>query len=272
MAIFCYDPAPQNERPVLLLHGLGADGRSWGFQMPALIEAGFRPLAPDLPGFGRSPVSQDHWDIPSITAQVVDWLTCEVRTPLPVVGISMGGAIALQMALTRADVASRLVLVNTFACLRPRNARSLAYLMRRFVLAMVRGSASQAEMVAYHLFPNPDQIELRQAITRLILESDPRAYRMAMRALALFDARKDLGQVHVPTLVITAALDTTVPRAVQDELAREIPAARQVIIPEARHAVVADQPERFNVVLLAFLQSPVQPVGESRWIETPRAG
>ncbi len=272
MAVFCYDPAPQNERPVLLLHGLGADGRSWGFQMPALIEAGFRPLAPDLPGFGRSPVSQRQWEIPSITTQVIDWLEGEISKPLPVVGISMGGAIALQMALTRPDMASQLVLVNTFACLRPRTARSLAYLMRRFVLATVRGSASQAGMVANHLFPNPDQIELRQAITRLILESDPKVYRTAMRALALFDARKDLGKVHVPTLVITGALDTTVPREVQDELACKIPGARQVIIPEARHAAVADQSGRFNAVLLAFLQSVDQPMGEPRWIGTPQFG
>lgn len=251
--IHCYDPVPRNNRPVLLLHGLGADGRSWGYQFPALAEAGFRPLAPDLPGFGRSPAGQTRWDIPAITNQMMDWMESQFQFPLAVVGISMGGAIALQMALARPEWVSRLVLVNTFACLRPRNPRSLVYLLKRFILSILRGSASQAEIVAFHLFPNPDQAELRQAIVLLIRESDPRSYCTAMLALARFDVRKRLAEVRVPTLVITAALDTTVSPEIQNELALGIAGAQQVIIPEARHAVIADQPERFNAALLSFL-------------------
>jgi 3-oxoadipate enol-lactonase len=254
MVIHWYDPAPQNDHPVFLLHGLGADARSWAYQLPALVEAGFRPIAPDLPGFGQSPANETRWDISSVTVQMADWILRQAQPPLDVVGISMGGAIALQMALTRPDLISRLVLVSTFACLRPRNFHSLVYLLRRFALSTFRGSASQAEMVAFHLFPNPDQVELRQAIIQLILESDPGVYRNAMRAIALFDVRKRLAEVHTPTLVITGALDTTVPVDIQAELVRGISGAKQVIIPEARHAVIADQTEQFNAALLSFLQ------------------
>ncbi len=264
MTINCYDPAPANEKPILLLHGLGADGRSWGFQTTALVKAGYRPVAPDLPGFGKTPPNKLHWNIPNVTQEIIYWMQGMFQTPMPVVGISMGGSIALQLALTRQDLVSQLVLVNTFACLRPHSFNGLIYLFKRFMLANIRGSASQAEMVAFHLFPNPDQADLRAAITELILESDPHVYRLAMRALAVFDVRKRLDEIHVPTLVISGALDTTVPLEIQAELADGITGARHVIIPGGRHAVIADQPDRFNEVLLSFLQQ----TGEAKYPRT----
>lgn len=255
MEIHFLDPAPQNTRPVLMLHGLGADSRSWAFQFPALIEAGFRPIAPDLPGFGRSPAIERKWNIPSITDHVIEWMQEKDFLHLPVVGISMGGAIALQLALNHPEYLSQLVLVNTFACLRPRKIQTVTYLVRRFVQSTIHGGSSQAEIVAYHLFPNPDQAELRLAITQLIRETDPQVYRTAMRAIAVFDVRKWLSGLRTPTLVISGELDATVPLDNQMELVERIPGAQQVIIPNARHAVVADQPEKFNFALLTFLQS-----------------
>ena len=87
-----------------------------------------------------------------------------------------------------------------------------------------------------------------------ITQSDPRAYRAAMRALALFDSRKRLAEIKVPTLVITADRDTTVPPPRQKLLVEGIPGARQVVISNAGHAVSVEQPEAFNRELFAFLQ------------------
>lgn len=259
MEIHFLDPAPQNTRPVLMLHGLGADSRSWAFQFPALIEAGFRPIAPDLPGFGRSPMINHQWNIPSITDQLMEWMRDHGFIQLPVVGISMGGAIALQLVLNEPELVSQLVLVNTFACLRPRKIRTVTYLMRRFIQSTLHGGSSQAEIVAYHLFPNPDQAELRLAITQLIRETDPQVYRTAMRAIAVFDVRKRLSEIRAPTLLISGELDATVPLDNQMELAERIPGVQHVIIPNARHAVVADQPEKFNSALLDFLRTADEP-------------
>ena len=52
---------PEGKPAVLLLHGLGADSTSWGYQIPLLSEAGFRPIVPDLPGFGKSIAGHNHW-------------------------------------------------------------------------------------------------------------------------------------------------------------------------------------------------------------------
>jgi 3-oxoadipate enol-lactonase len=93
----------------------------------------------------------------------------------------------------------------------------------------------------------------------MILQGDERVYRAAMRSLGLFDVQKRLGEIHVPTLVITGECDTTVPLPVQRVLAEKIPGATQVMIPNAGHAVIVDQPEAFNQALRGFIPPTGRP-------------
>jgi 3-oxoadipate enol-lactonase len=91
-------------------------------------------------------------------------------------------------------------------------------------------------------------------LVETISRADPRAYRKAMTSLGLFNSVNRLGEIKVSTLVVTGADDSTVSPARQRMLVDGIPSARQVIIPDAGHAVPVDQAERFNRELLAFLQ------------------
>lgn len=239
---------------VLLLHGLGADGSSWGYQIPALCEAGFRPIAPDLPGFGKSLPGNKRWTIQRVAEDISRLLMGLVGEPVIVAGISMGGTVALQLALDFPQYVDRLVLINTFACLRPKRFDETAYLVKRFVVANLRGKEYQAETVAKRLFPKPEQAELRKELVTRILQADQKVYRQAMQALALFDVRSRLSSLSMPTLVISGENDTTVPLPNQLELAKGIPQAEHRMIPDAGHAVIADQVVAFNKVFLHFLQ------------------
>jgi pimeloyl-ACP methyl ester carboxylesterase len=91
-------------------------------------------------------------------------------------------------------------------------------------------------------------------LVETISRADPRAYRRAMASLGLFNSKRRLGEIKVPTLVVTGADDTTVLPARQRMLAEGIRDARQVVILAAGHAVPIDQAEMFNRELLAFLQ------------------
>jgi pimeloyl-ACP methyl ester carboxylesterase len=86
-----------------------------------------------------------------------------------------------------------------------------------------------------------------------ILQSQPAAYRAAMRAIARFNLEGRLAGIYQPVLVISAENDNTVPLANQLQLAKAIPHAQQVIIPEAGHAVTADHPQETNLALIQFL-------------------
>jgi pimeloyl-ACP methyl ester carboxylesterase len=248
------DPNPSGKPPILLLHGLGADGTSWSLQFPALIEAGFRPLAPDAPGFGGSAYDGGGWNIRRVAMQMAGLLEELGTGPVHVVGLSMGGTIAQQFALDFPQLTKKLVLVSTFSVLRPDDFSGWAYFIRRLASVLTMGQAAQAQMVAWRVFPDPKDQELREMFLASVRRADPRAYRSAMIALGLFNSTRRLREIHVPTLVITGANDSTIRPARQRLLLQGIQGARQVVIQDAGHAVSVDQAEQFNRALLEFLE------------------
>jgi len=240
---------------VVLLHGLGANSNSWLLQIPPLLQAGFRTIAPDAPGFGKSSFPGGRASVPLFANPIESLVECTGLQGLNIVGISMGGALALQIALDHPEWVSRLVLVNTFAHLNITSPRLLPYLLLRFILVHTLGLPTQAKAVARRIFPYPDQEILRQRLIEQVIQADPHAYRAAMRALARFNVRNRLGEIRFPTLVVTGDGDTTVPRETQNVLAQDIANSRHVIIRDAGHGVTVEKPEQFNQVLVEFLTS-----------------
>jgi 3-oxoadipate enol-lactonase len=244
---------PGGSPNVLLLHGLGATSESWGLQLPALTGASMRVLAPDTRGFGRSGYSGGRMK-PSLLAADVACLMEKLEAfPSHVIGISMGGVIAQELALGYPQHVSKLVLVNTFARLLPVAWQGWFYFLIRFIVVHTLGLPAQARIVAKRLFPRSDQAAMRQVLYNEIVQANPAAYRSVMRELAIYNSLDRVHKISAPTLVITADGDQTVHPVHQALLAKRIPGARQVIIPNASHGVIADQPEAFNQTVLDFL-------------------
>jgi 3-oxoadipate enol-lactonase len=143
--------------------------------------------------------------------------------------------------------------VNTFAFLRPSVSRAWLYLALRFLLVHMLSLEVQAKVVARHIFPGANQKEMRQVVVNQIMQSNVKGYRATMRALARFNVLSRLREIQAPTLVISGENDATIPLDYQRILANGIPNARHVIIPNAGHAVIVDQPDRFNSALSDFL-------------------
>jgi 3-oxoadipate enol-lactonase len=250
------DQYPEGNPGILLLHGLGATGASWMMQLPVLGKAGFRPIAPDVPGFGDSVYDGRGWNIRRMATRMADLVRDLNTGPVHVVGLSMGGVIAQQFACDYPFLTRKLVLVSTFSVLRPDNLSGWFYFMRRAFSVLVLGLRAQAYIVAERIFPDPGQEVLRDMLVATITSADVRIYRRAMIALGSFDSRKWLKDIKVPTLIITGENDTTVLPQRQTLLADGIAGAKQVVIPNAGHAVSIDQPGIFNKTLLDFLCAP----------------
>ncbi len=253
--IFFIDPAPKHSVPILFLHGLGSRGNSWVYQLERLSEIGFRPIAVDIPGFGESKWNQTHWSISETANELWNFMQELNLTRFNVVGISMGGTIAIQLSLNYPESIERLVLVNTFACLKPKRLNEWLYFSRRGIKSIIRGPKAQAEMVAWRVLPNENQAELRAQLINDIRSANPTAYRWAMISLAMFDVRNQLSRIQCPTLVISGDRDTTVPLQNQSELRKGIKNSEHIIIQNSGHAIIADQPEQFTQRLIQFLTS-----------------
>ena len=135
---------------------------------------------------------------------------------------------------------------------------SWLYFAFRFILVHTLGHTAQARTVARRIFPHPEQEVLRAALVSQILEADPRGYRAVMRALARFNVRDRLSEISSPTMIISGSADSTVPLPVQEQLVVGIPGARQAVIHGAGHAVIAEKPDKFNLLLLDFLTNYIQ--------------
>jgi len=253
--LFFADENSSGTKTILFIHGLGASGESWQLQEMYFIKKGFRVLVPDMRGFGKSEFFGHHLPIKRMAedmAELLDYLTIQKTI---VVGISMGGVIALSLTLNHPEKVERLVLTNTFAALRPKDISSWAYFLQRMILVHFVGIEKQAEVVASRIFPDPGQSWLRDELKRQILLANPSAYRAVMRSLGLFDVRHRLGSIIQPTLIITGEKDSTVPAEIQKYLVDHIPGSRQVIIAEGGHAVTAQYPEEYNKNLADFCES-----------------
>jgi 3-oxoadipate enol-lactonase len=254
--IYYIDENSPGSRVMLLLHGLGVNSRSWLLQIPAFTGAGYRILAPDLPGFGQSCKTRFS-SIPQIASEVETLLQSSQVTDAIVCGISMGGILALQLTLDHPDMVNRLILVNSMAKLSIGNPLLWPYFLWRYLLVQTRGLEDQAEVVANRLFPQPEDSLYRQAAMESIMEADLESYKSAMKSIARFNVQKRLPEIQCPTLVITGENDTTIPAKYQRRMAERIPDASHIVIKNAGHAVTIDQPDLFNSSVLEFLEHRV---------------
>lgn len=247
------DLNPKESQTLVLLHGLGANGESWQLQTPFFTQAGYRTIIPDLRSFGQTPYP-GHTSIAEMAGDVSELLTGLNIPQANILGISLGGTVALQFALDFPKQVDKLILVNTFAHLRPKNPGVWLYMLWRLILVHTIGLETQGKVVAKRVFPHPEQEIARQELMAQIRQADPRGYRATMRALGQFNVQPRLKEIHNPTLILTSEDDTTVPGDAQRALAQGISGARQILFPDGGHALSVDQAGAFNAAVLGFLE------------------
>ena len=112
-SIFLQDPNPSGGKVCLLLHGLGTDSKSWVYQMKALSDRGYRPIAPDLPGFGKSKFYGRKWSVNGVTAELKDVISEKKIEKIILIGLSLGGVFALRFIIDYPEFVEKAILVNT---------------------------------------------------------------------------------------------------------------------------------------------------------------
>lgn len=260
LAHLCWAPAPGSPArpPVLLLHGIGGGRDAWGDAGSgtgaALAEAGFMALAVDFPGYGLSaPI--DPFDLAGLARSVVALIESLGAGPAVLVGHSMGGMVAQEVAALSPGRIAGLVLASTSPAFgKPGGDWQRGFLQSRFApLDAGLGMAGLAAQLVPAMVAPGTAAAVIGAAQALMAGVPEATYRSAVAALVAFDRRADLPAIRVPTLVITGEHDATAPPEVSRRMAERIPGAVCTIVPGAGHLLNLEQPQAFNTALLDHL-------------------
>lgn len=235
--------------PVVLLHGAGMDHSVWRFQTRWLANRGWRVLAPDLPGHGRSdgPVRRS---IPEWAAWLAEFVVDESAGPAAVVGHSMGALIAFESAAAFPALVERLVLVGFTP--RMRVHPQLMEAARRdqdTATELIAGWSMPRATAGGH--PEPGTWE-RGAIVRLLQTSRAGVLAADLEACASYDAASRVSDIKVPITLISGGDDRMTPTCGAREAASQIPHARFVRLGTG-HQPMVHQPRAFNRALAEAL-------------------
>src|SRR5574337_823004 len=244
--------------PVVWIHGLGIDHRVWGLQMP-LFTQHFRCLAFDNRDTGQSDRSPGSYTIKTLADDAIGLMDALAIDRAHVVGLSMGGAIAQELAIAHPARVKRLVLVSTYTS----SDRRGADVLNSFALMRARFSreeyarATTPWVFTYHDYRTPGLVDL--AIARFL--EDPYftpadVYARQVEAALSHNAEDRLSRIAAPTLIVAGDDDILTPMLFAGILHERIPDARLAIIQGGGHALVLTHAEEFNRLVLSFLDEP----------------
>lgn len=237
---------------LLLVHGLGGSHDDWRMQWPGFA-ASHRVIVPDLRGFGASR-RDEPFTIGQHARDLIALLAALGIERASVVGLSMGGAVALEMTLRARERVAALVLANTAPAFRLTNweRRRMAWL--RILIALFLGVGAVARLLGRAAFPARHQGRLRRRLIRRASRTSRWVYLASLRALTRWSVEQRLAALRLPVLVLGAEHDFTTSAEKLAWTAR-LPNARFVELPGSRHHSEQDSPERFNREVLGFLRS-----------------
>lgn len=238
---------------LLLLHGLGSSGLDWEHQI-AHFASRYRVIATDIRGHGQSAVPDEGFSIERFGRDQVELIEQLGLAQVHVIGISMGGAVAFQVAADTPNRVASLCIVNSGPTAKTRDPRILFALWLRKLLARFGGPAKTAPMVAEKLFPGEEMAALRATFIERVSRTDPVAYRKSLNALLRFDLEHRLGELAMPTLFLCAEYDY-MPPASKQVYVDAMPNARLEIVPGTRHGLPIEAPALFNAALDKFLEA-----------------
>jgi pimeloyl-ACP methyl ester carboxylesterase len=222
---------------LVLLHGLSGSHRWWRYNLDAFA-LHYRVHVPERVGFGASRVGAlaPRLGLPELTEVMAGWLAAlEIRSPR-LIGHSMGGQIAIHLVAARHVELAALVLVSASGM----RFRASVPELTRFLAGALPPRAWGAPLFL-------------PTIAVDALRAGPRTLLRAGVTLLADDVRPLLAEVRCPTLVVWGALDPLLPVRFGRRMAATIPGARLVVLEDAGHNPMADQPARFNRAVLDFL-------------------
>ena len=264
--------------PVVFIHGLGSSGYiEWRFNLDHFAR-GHKVFAPDLPGFGKSDKpATARYGIPYFARIIDRYMASRRIRQATVVGTSMGGRVALEMALSYPSRVARLVVVNSLGLGRPRIQpyypvmlmprlgetvlHGMKHGLRWAPSPVIRNLAARFIGARGNLEKTMSDEYLADLREMYAAEGYPGAYLASVRSIASpgsflggLDVTRRLDRIKAPVLFVWGANDPLFPVEQAERAHRLLPGSRLAVIHGAGHTPQAEKPEEFNRHLSSFLR------------------
>jgi len=253
-------------RPVILIHGWPLSADSWDGQAMALVDAGFRAIAYDRRGFGRSDQPWSGYEYDTLSDDLADVMEATGAADAALVGFSMaGGEVARYLSRHGGKNVSQVALISSVVPYMLKTDDNPNGVDPAIFAQMTAGmEADRAHFFAgffkdfygVSLVKHPVSSELIENSIDVAMQASLKATLACAEAFGTTDFRPDLAAFTVPTLIIHGTADQTVPiDATGRAAAKAIPQAKFIEYDGAPHGLTATEKNRLTADLLEFLRS-----------------
>ncbi len=244
--------------PVLFIQGLGVDHRGWsGVTRP--LSQRYRCISYDNRDVGRSAQTAAAYDVTDLAADALALLDALAVERADIVGVSMGGVIAQEIAIRRPARVGKLALVSTYTSGDPRGS---AIFESQAMLRRVLPREEYLRATFWSVYSHEDyrregfvdEMVSRTAANELWQPQD--AYERHVRAVTSVNTEGRLSKIAAPTLVLVGAQDILTPMRFASILARDIPNSRLEVVEGAGHGLIWSHAGVVAEILEGFLSEP----------------
>ncbi len=244
-----------NRRHILFIHGLGSSADRW-LDIPSVLSANFHTVALDLPGFGESdkPATVDY-TIENFRETIVEFINKVVINDgkTSIVGHSLGGYIAAEVAIENKNMVERLVLIDSSGML-----KKPTPLLEEYLKVAINPTKDKVRKVFEQMVADPTRIPSKLVegfISRINLPNAKYAFKSTLENSA--NKQIGLGRLKliedIPTLIIWGSEDKVIPPEHSRLFKEGIANSHIEIIPDAGHAPFAEKPDQVCEILRSFL-------------------
>lgn len=237
---------------VMLSNSLASNLTIWEFQVPALVDSGYRVLRYDSRGHGLSAVPEGPYSIELLTADVIGLMDSLGLEKVHFCGISMGGMVGQTLGTRYGDRLISLVLCSTSAHIAPREIWD-----ERIETVRKHGMGAVADATIDRWFTKDGQERLHEEVEKIrqmILNTSIDGFCACCAAIRDMDQRKSIRTITTQTLVVVGEKDLGTPVSAAELIHERIPFSALRVLSDAAHFLHMEQASAFNHELLEFLK------------------
>ncbi|MDZ4786066.1 MAG: alpha/beta hydrolase [bacterium] len=238
--------------PLVFLHGLGSCLEDWEFQTKELSKF-FKVIVLDFRGHGRSHKGEEEYSISLFASDIKEFTKTILGTPTHLIGVSMGGMVAMEVAATYPETVASITVINSIVELKPKGISQWIKFSYRICLMKILSMKSFAKIMSNNLFPNPEQADIQKIFYERFLKNNKKSYLKTFYCMLNWSIVDRLSKITCPALIVSGDKDYT-SVSYKAWYSKKMQSAQVVEIKDSRHVTPVDQSEKLNKEILNFIR------------------